>query len=284
MKGRKILKTWIGLLLGTIGLLFFQTTTALGATAGTYSAGLGFDFATGDYGTDQTTDSYQLALSLGYFPTERLDIVLDIPYLYQSNSSTVALGGMRFPRQTSNMTSGTGGGGMGGGGAVTGTNSSQNGLGDINATAGYILIPEGVKSPMLRPLVYAKFPTADEDKGLGTGAFDFGGGLSLGKYFGDFSTYVEALYITPGSTSSYNPDNYWTSLAAVSYRRTEHLAYGIDLSGATAAFAGVSDALDVKLKASYRMTPQRTVGCYVLKGLSDGSADYGAGLYGAISF
>lgn len=264
--------------------MFCQAATVLGAPAGLSSVSLGFDFASGDYGTDQTTDSYRIPLTLGFTPTEQLDIALVIPYLYQNNRSTVPLGGMRFSTHNSGTDTETGMGGMGGGSTAVSTNDSQSGLGDITLTAGYILIPEAEKTPMLRPLVYAKLPTADEDKGLGTGAYDFGGGLSLAKGFGDWFAYAEALYIAPGSTSSFNPNNYWTYLASTSYRVTERLVYGIDLSGATSAFDASAEALEVQLEVNYWTSQRASVGGYVAKGLSDGSPDYGVGFYGAIWF
>ncbi len=279
MKRWNSLKVWGGLLLA-VGLLFCQTGSVLGASTTPLSVSLGFDFASGDYGTDQTTDSTRIPLTIGYTPSDRLDFELVIPYLYQSNNSAVSLGGMHFSVQNS----GTTGGGMGGGGGTANSGTSQSGLGDITLTTGYVLLAEKEQSPMFRPLVYVKFPTADENKGLGTGAYDFGGGLSLGKGVGNWFTYAEALYIVPGSTASFNPDNYWTYLVSASYALSERLSYGVDLSGATAAFAGGSNALYAEASLNYWTSQTGSIGGYVSKGLSTGSADYALGFYGAINF
>ncbi len=273
------------------GLLLFLSTSALCAPNPPLSVSLGFDFASGNYGTSQTIDSYSIPLIIGYNPGVRLDFSLEIPYLYQSGGSTVSLGGMRFPMQTSGSSpGGTSGGGMGGmgdmgeGSTTTSGTNSQTGLGDITLTAGYTLFPESATAPMLRPIVYLKAPTADKDKGLGTGAFDFGGGLSVGKVFGDWSAYAETLYVAPGSTSAYKPDNYWTYQGAVSYQLTRKLYAGLAISGATAAFAGNSAALEVQLRSGYRLSERGSVGAYLGQGLSDSSPDYTAGFYGSISF
>jgi len=273
-----------------LGLLFFLATSALCAPNPALTVSLGFDFASGNYGTSQTSDSYSIPLIIGYNPSERLDFSLEIPYLYQSGGSTVSLGGMRFPMQTSGSSGGTSGsgmggiGGMGGGSTTTSGTNSQTGLGDITLTAGYMLRPESATAPMLRPIVYIKAPTADENKGLGTGAFDFGGGLSVGKVFGHWSAYAETLYVAPGSTSAYKPDNYWTYQGTVSYQLTRRLNTGLAVSGATAAFAGNSAALEVRLRSGYRLSERGSVGVYLGQGLSDSSPDYTAGFYGAISF
>lgn len=277
MKAKRFLKTFNPILRCVVGLLFCQAQLVLGDAASPSSISLGFEFASGDYGTDQTTDSYRIPATLAYAPNDRLDFSLVIPYVYQNNSATVTLGGTRAPMRHSGMGSGTSA-------ATVNSNDSQNGLGDITLTAGFVLIPEAGSVPALRPLVYLKFPTADEDKGLGTGATDFGGGLSLAKRFGDWSAYIEALYIAPGSTANYNPDNYWTYLASTYYRLTERLNCGLALSGATAAFDAGADALEMQVKVNYWTAQQGSAGGYVAKGLSDGSADYSAGIYGTFSF
>lgn len=260
-----------------------------------FSLGLGFEFATGDYGTDLTTDSYRIPLTVNLYPSDRIDLSLEIPYVYQSTGTTVSLGGIRFPMMNESGTGGPGmdgGGGVGmmsvfGGGGSGGTEArteSQSGLGDITLTAGYVVLRESAVVPLVRPIAYVKFPTADKDKGLGTGEFDYGGGLSLAKWFGRWSTYVEGVYVMPGSSSGFEPDNYWTYLGALSYRFTDYFSSGIALSGATAAFDGTADALEAKVRINYWTSDRASLGGYVAKGLSEASPDYGVGIFGAISW
>jgi len=295
------MKLWQNLTAGNIlfpalvGFLILLPSHSLGETASSFSISLGFEFASGDYGTTQTSDSYSIPLTIGYYPGERFDFTLEIPYLYQSDSSTVSLGNNRVPTQTSS--SPTGGQGMGGPGgginavpaAVTGeattvTSSSQSGLGDISLTAGFLLITESTSVPMIRPLAYIKIPTADKEKGLGTGAFDFGGGLSVAKNFGNLATYVEALYNYPGTTSTYGPDNYLTYQGSLRYQLTQNLNLGGAVSGGTPAFAEASDYLEIQVTSSYRVSQRGSLGVYLGKGLTDSSPDYTTGFYGAISF
>ena len=90
------------------------------------SVGIGLDYATGDYGTGQTTDSLAIPFVVDFYPTKRLDFELVIPYLYQSNSTTIFANGMRFSmagtsrrmRPSFNL------------------HQSQSGLGDITLTTG----------------------------------------------------------------------------------------------------------------------------------------------------
>jgi hypothetical protein len=281
-----------GLVRGLAVLVFGLLSIPAWSADQRFSLGLGFEFATGDYGTDTTTDSIRVPLTVGYYPSDRVDLSLEIPYIYQSSGTTVSLGGIRFPGD-SDMGSGLdGGGGSGmmgdfGGGSSTDAEDrteSRSGLGDITLTAGYTMLKESAAIPLVRPIAYVKFPTADEDEGLGTGEFDLGGGLSLAKWFGRWSTYVEGMYIAPGSSSDFEPDNYWTYLGSLSYRFTDYLSSGLALSGATAAFDGAPDALEAKARINYWTSERASLGGYIGKGLSDGSPDYGMGVFGAISW
>ena len=82
----------------------FLASHSFAAEVPRYALGLGVDFASGDYGSNITTRSVRVPVTLDYFASDRLDFELIIPYLYQNNSNTVFAGGMRFP-------AGSGGGG-----------------------------------------------------------------------------------------------------------------------------------------------------------------------------
>ena len=151
-----------------------------------FSLGIGFDYDTGDYGTGVDSDFISVPLYIDIYPTARLDLELIVPYVYQSveggDVATVvyrtAGGYARGPAR---------GQGRAAKGTTTTTtsnrrDSSESGLGDITLTGGYILVEESQRMPRIRPTLYLKIPTADEDKGLGTGEFDFGPGLTLGKW------------------------------------------------------------------------------------------------------
>ncbi len=101
------------------------------------------------------------------------------------------------------------------------TSESQSGLGDITLTAGYIILQESQTLPAVRPLIYLKFPTADEDEGLGTGEFDVGGGLGAVKWFGRWYTFAEGRYIFQGSNSDLGLKDYGTLEGEAGYRLTD---------------------------------------------------------------
>ncbi|HKI51567.1 MAG TPA: transporter [Geothermobacteraceae bacterium] len=237
------------------------------------SLGLGMQFEAGDYGTSDTVEIWKVPLLVEWAPQERLMLALEIPYLYQSRTgATVLVGGTPTPvrRGTGSM---AGTGGM----SVVGSESSVSGLGDITLTASLTLLKDQEAMPRILAHLYAKLPTADEQEGLGTGEFDWGGGLGLGKRFGDWSSYAEALYIEPGTSELYAPDGYWEWLASLSYRTTANLRPGLSISGGTAPFAGTEGPLELKARLTGLSGELTSYSFYVVRGLSDASPDWGLG-------
>ena len=167
---------------------------------------------------------------------------------------------------------------------VSCTITAESGLGDITLDAAITLIKAEKRSPRLLALLYSKLPTADEDKGLGTGEFDWGAGLGIGNRFDNWSIYGEILAIQPGTSETYDPDNYLEWLLSLSYRIKAGLRPGISLSGGTAAFDGVDDPLEFKARLSGISGDNSSYSLYLARGLSDASPDWGFGIFGYLDF
>jgi len=260
-------KTIVGGVVLAVAALFVAAPS-FAADTKKFAVGLGMNYATGDYGTDKTTDSLRVPLTIDYFPNDRLDFELVIPYLYQSNSNTILSGGTRFPferhegmRQTSFNTS-----------------DSESGLGDISLTAGYILRPGTETLPSLRPLIYLKFPTADEDKGLGTGEFDIGAGLGASQWFGLWYAFAEGRYIFQGSNSDLGLKDYGTLEGELGYRVTERFLPTVSLWWSSPPADDSSDLVEARINGTYWIADDTYLEGYLGKGLSSESADFGAGL------
>ena len=241
------------------------------ASAKQFALGLGVNYASGDYGTDTTTRSVRVPLTLDYFPTEHLDFELIVPFLYQSNGSTTASGGMHFP-------TGRGRGGAMQSSTTSSSSSSQSGLGDITLTTGYLLQKETATRPGIRPLLYLKFPTGDKDKGLGTGEFDIGAGIGLVKWFGPWYSFAEGRYIFQGSNAALGLKDYATFEGEVGYLVSKRFLPSLDLWWSTPPADAASDQVEARLKGNYWLTETVRLEPYIAKGLSSQSADYGAGL------
>lgn len=301
-------RVFIGITCGCIASLCLPLLANADDESSTYTISAGLELYHGNYGTDESTDIISFLPAMEYSFTDKFRAMLVIPYLYMSNNATVPIGGGHFPMQGSGQgaspnTGGIGdmggpgqmghGGGMGppGSGHPPGHSSppdfsdeSESGLGDVILTMSYLLLAEKEKSLNVSTELYVKFPTADEDKSLGTGAYDYGAGVSLGKWLAGWQLDAQVLYIMPGSTPSYDLSNYWDWSLSSSYLLTNRLSLGVGLSGATNPFAGSDDLLELELLGSFWASPRAGIWTVLSFGLSESSADYGVGVYGTVSF
>lgn len=250
-----------------------------------YSVGLGFEFSSGKYGTNTTTDSLLVPFTVVYSPTNRLGLSLEIPFAYQSNGnviSSVAMGagGMQGSR-ASMLAAGSMGGSMNGGLSPVSAgdrNSSESGLGDINLKAAYILVPEKDAVPQVRPSVFVKFPTADKNKSLGTGEFDEGFAVEVSKWFGKWNPFAEVGYTVQGRTPLLPLRNYMTYNAGTGYQVTDRFRPLVFIKGSSPPADGSSSLLEVRLKLKFQATTHTGIDGYLSKGITTNSPDYGTGL------
>lgn len=246
-----------------------------------YSVGLGFEFASGEYGTGIRTNAIYMPLTLAARPTERLDFSLEIPFVYQSSSAVVAGQFMGMSGQgigTQSAMAAMGGPGMRTSAPAGTVNKSQDGLGDMKLKAGYVLYTEEKYVPAIRPNFYVKFPTADKDKFLGTGAFDGGFAVELTKWFGKWFADGEMGYAFQGKSSVLAVKDYLYYYAGGGYQLSERLRPMLFLKGSTPTVEGASSLLEARLRVKYQMTKHTGIDGYLAKGITTASPDYGTGL------
>lgn len=252
-----------------------------------WSVGLGFEFASGKYGTDNATESVFVPLTIMANPGERLELSVEIPFVYQSNNSVVS-GVVRNGMQGNKSTLLPAGAmrGPGGSGGATGLSpastenslQSGSGIGDITVKAAYVLIQETELMPQVRPSVFVKFPTADKDKALGTGEFDEGFAVELSKWLGNWNPFIEAGYTVQGKAAQLALRNYMTYNAGLGYQITDDLQPVLLIKGTTPPADNTSSLLEIRLKLKYQITKQTGTEVYFAKGLTTNSPDYGTGL------
>lgn len=257
-----------------------------------YAIGIGLEMSSGNFGTGSTTTYVAAPVIVDWFPTERLDFELTLPFLYlrttgtDTGSSTtaksVARGG--YMGGAGGALGGAGGTVAGAGGTINstgggGTSGGEYGVGDITLTSGYALLTDSDTSPLIRPTIYLKFPTADESKGFGTGKFDFGGGVAVSKWLGSWQPFAEGRYIVQGAAHDETGAlNFVTADAGVAYSWNERLATSMFARFGSAPFDGLSAPLEARLKTVWRFAERTYTEVYALKGFSDGSPDYGGGV------
>ena len=221
----------------------------------TWQYGLSFSYLTGDYGQDSDTDiTYTAATVKRYL--ENGDITVTIPYLDISSDGVTVVGGEVEPVAD------------GGSGA---------GLGDVILKGRYYAIEQDGWLPFIDLVGSIKFPTADEDKHLGTGEFDFTGMLEFARRLTDsqWIALAELGYTVVGEPSGTDADNRFLYSIGAAYELNPKVTLSGYLDGRTAIFDGNEDPLSILLIGQYKYHPDLRLDALLELGLSDGSPDFG---------
>ncbi|MDD2734787.1 MAG: transporter [Desulfuromonadaceae bacterium] len=259
----------------------------------TASISVGGEFSSGSYNTASTTRSFYLPLIASWYPTDRLDTSVELPFLYQSSSEiTTSIYQTPTAMTSSQSTARRGGtGGQSGSVGTSGTSgtsgtgsSAVSGLGDIVLRAGYILTFEGDALPQLRTSLFVKAPTASVSDGLGTGEFDLGGGLDLSKWFGDMYLAGEAIYCYQGKVAGFGLRDYLSYSGTVGYQVTHGILPMLVVKGATAPSDYSDNLLEIRGRLLLSLTPSTAMDLFVSRGISNSSPDFAGGVAVVYSF
>jgi outer membrane putative beta-barrel porin/alpha-amylase len=246
-------------------LLIAGVTPALGADADprlTFSSSV--DYSVGDYGTSRDTRIVYVPFTLGVRPVDRLWISITVPWIYQSSENVVLTGGGVAVRKED-----------GGKFARPERSSSQSGLGDLLLRVSYTVLKERNFVPEITPYLQIKFPTAQRDKGLGTGEFDETTGVDVRqRIFDGFFGLGSLAYTFIGDPPGTNFRNSFGWSVGPGYTIGPLSLFAL-LEGSTAISSDQKDPLDVRVGAEYRLLPALKFTGSVTRGLSDGSADWG---------
>ena len=266
-------------------MLLFITTATARAEESSFSLGLGAEFSSGSYGTDSRTSIVSLPLTIVWYPTERIDLSIDIPYLFQRNGTVrpgmvsagpgnrtmlMPTGGMPGPGGST----GSGTAGTASSGAITQTDS---GPGDITVRGGYILLMDDGLLPQIRPSITVKLPTASRSRGLGTGQYDGGVAVEISKWLGNFNVFVEPGYTVQEKDEQLALRNYWLTTVGLAWQITDSIRSIIFLKDETAPSDNSGRVQELRLKGKFQVTKQTGFEAYIAKGLTTNSPDYGSG-------
>lgn len=221
----------------------------------TWQYGLSFSYMTGDYGTDEDTDIYYTAVSIKRYFGEG-DITLTIPYLDISDDGATFVGGVVEPVQ-----------GAGGG----------SGLGDVILKGRYYAVEQDELLPYIDLVGSIKFPTADEDKGLGTGETDFTFMVEFARRLQNerWIALLDLGYTFVGEPSGYDVDNRWIYSIGAAYELDPDITLSGYIDGRTAIFEGNDDPLSILLMGEYKYFPDLRFDTVLEFGLNDGAPDFG---------
>jgi Putative MetA-pathway of phenol degradation len=254
-----------GILLG-LAVLLLGVTPALAEDRPWLSLSTSANYSVGDYGTGKDTTIVYAPFTLGVSPIDRLWLSATVPFIHQTTQNVVLTGGGVVSRKNQK-----------GKLAQPSSSTTEDGLGDVLFKASFVVLQEAPLVPEVAPYAKIKFPTADQDRGLGTGEFDETFGVDVSKnIIGDLFGYLGLAYTfigdPPGSDLR---DSFGWSVGAA-YAVIRPLSVFAFLDGATAVSPGQEDPLEVRVGAELRLTKVLKLTGAVTRGLSNGSADWGA--------
>jgi hypothetical protein len=221
--------------------------------------GAGYD--QGDFGTHDTTRSFYAPVTFRYLG-ERFDVGVTASLVYlDTESSVVVIDGV--PTQSDRQ-----------------RRSRDAGFGDLYFKGRYYLLDDpGPDSfvPGVEPFIKIKAPTADADKGLGTGEWDVGFGVEWDKRFREFFLLGDVSYTFIGEPPHQDFRNRPAFSIGIGRQFTRDIAGTVMLDWRRAIVANGDDALELTGIVQWRLARTLTVSPYVFVGLTDGSPDFGLG-------
>ena len=235
----------------------------------------GFEVSRGDYGTGADATLVTMPLSIFLYPAEKLDVTLEIPFLYLSSKSGSGVivthsGGAGRGRSASTSATTTT--------TTTTTTVQESGIGDINMTTGWTLLPDREGTPKVRPTLYLKVPSGDLNRGLGTGTVEAGPGLSVSKWLGSIQLFGEGAYIFQSSKSDYSGRNYVSYLGGAGIQATERLYVSALAKGSSARSEGAEAQAEGRLRMSFMQSRLISWEIYGSAGFTNASPDLGGGM------
>lgn len=241
------------------------------------------NYSSGSYGTDSRTNILYAPLTVRRI-FQNGDVSLTIPFVSISGTGAVRLvGGM--PTRTSSSTASsigtlasTTGGGKGTGSRPLSSATTDSGLGDIILRGRYYLVEESDIVPLVALTGRIKMPTADPDRGLGTGEFDEGAGVELTKTLMDrWLAFLDGGYNIIGDAPGTNFNNQWWYDVGVGYDVTDKFNISLFYEEYRALVSTVNNPRDLLALTQYVASNAVHLTGSLLVGLSNGAPNYGAG-------
>jgi len=273
-----------------------STNTATTPNNSGFSLGAGIDYSSGDYGTNSTTEIISVPVTAKY-TTGSWTFKASVPWM-RVNGSPYVVPGVGAGASVTGRGRGNGiSVGAGTGTATPGTtaSSSASGMGDLRMSATYSF---NTGSPLGVDLTgNVKFGTADETKGLGTGANDYGVAVDLYRDFSGTTLFGGVGYTRLGKSAYVTRQNVgganigfshklgFGSIGASYEYRQSAVSKSSTITTGGVYGSGYGDPRS-EITGFYSF-PAGTAGkfqLYALAGLAKGSPDWGGGLTYTQSF
>jgi hypothetical protein len=153
---------------------------------------------------------------------------------------------------------------------------TESGIGDLYVHGGTRLREEMESGFDLYTSVAAKIPTADENKGLGTGEPDYNLYLSAAKSMGGIKWNLHGGYTFIGDPGGINYDNQFLyGIGLFKGFQTTGLFASVESGNAALETGGDDSILELHFGAMHWATMNNLLGLSGFLGFTDASADYG---------
>jgi hypothetical protein len=164
--------------------------------------------------------------------------------------------------------------------------TSACGMGDIVVRGRYYIVDERAWVPTVAIRAHVKTPTADADRGLGTGRPDEGVGVEISRTFGRGSmAMLDGGYTIIGQPSGVEYDNnWWYDVGFGQNLGGDAVNLSVFFSEYRALVPGLVNARDVLVALNVKGAGGWRIQISGEKGLSDGAPDHGISIGAARRF
>ena len=241
-----------------------------------WQVGESVNYTTGTYGTGNRTTTLYLPLTM-----RRLfgngDLALVIPFVtITSNCGVTLVSGV--PLQTNGLCPQQPSGKFP-------TRVTNSGLGDVLLRGRYTVLQESGVMPSVALTARVKIPTADRDRGLGTGEWDEGLGLTLTKSLTkELLGFADAGYTFIGNPPGSDLRNQWSYDIGLGYILTSSVLISVYYEEARALVAGFQNPRDILTSMTWAMTSALRFTTSFEAGLSTGAPEYAVNVGLSIRF
>ena len=224
----------------------------------TPSLSTGFDYSSGKYGGTTSTEVLYVPV-IGKLQFDNFFLKLTVPYIRVTSAGAGVVRGMG-PFRTATPTK----------------TSTQSGLGDVVASAGYTILESG--NLFLDLVGNVKFGTADADKNLGTGKNDYSAQLDAYYQLDKTTIFATAGYKVIGAPAGVQVNNIAYGTLGVSQKTGDKTSAGVMLDVAQGTNALSPGARELTVFVANRISQTLKIQANLMKGFSDSSPDYGGGV------
>lgn len=227
----------------------------------------GIDYSSGTYGATQSTDIIYLPITVKY-EKPSWSLKLTLPYIKMTSPDNTINSGT--PVQTAST--------------VSLVRQTFSGQGDIIVTGTHNLHHDLAHGFAIDLTGKIKIPTADTTQGLGTGKYDYSAQLDLLKQSGRHMLFSSVGYRKMGDPDGLDFKNPWYGSIGWGHTASNTIQWGGIYELQQPVIDGNALLKDVLAYITYKITATHTVQGYLVKGLSDGSPDWGSGISVSTSF